>query len=69
MPGALDEGDQVEYALSLSDRGEFWAKFGATVRVRVGENGVQSAERATQFVDNLLQAHVQELKRELRSRT
>ena len=66
MTGPLDEGDRVDYSLSVSEGGEFWAKLGVSVRVREGENGIQAADRAEKFVDNLLQQHVQALHAQLR---
>lgn len=64
--GPIDENDQIEYSLSVSEGGEFWARLGATVRVREGENGVQAADRAVKFVDGLLAQHVQALNAQLR---
>lgn len=66
MPGPIDEGDKIEYSLSISERGEWWARFQATVTVRPGENGVQAADRAAQFCDNLLIAHTQDVRQRLK---
>jgi hypothetical protein len=63
LPGPIDEGDQITYSLSVSESGEWWARLQAGVTVRPGENGVQAAERAAGFVNNLLKSHVDELRK------
>jgi len=64
--GPLDEGDEIEYGLSISEAGEYWAKLHAKVHVRAGENAVQASDRAANFVDAMLQHHVKALKQQLR---
>lgn len=64
MTGPLDEGDRLEYSLSV-DGGGFWVKLGVNVRVRANETAVETKQRAELVVDNLLQHHVKELKKQL----
>lgn len=66
MPGPIDPGDRIEYSLSISERGEWWARFQATVTVRPDENGVQAADRAAVFVDNLLIRHTEDVRQRLK---
>lgn len=66
MPGPLDEGDRLDYSLSVSEGGEFWAKLGVSIHVRKDENAIQAADRAEKFVDAMLQMHVQALHDQLR---
>lgn len=63
----LDEGDELEYGLSVEAASGVWVKASVKTKVRPGETPLACWERASGTVDSLLKFHADRLASDLRS--
>jgi hypothetical protein len=63
----LDEGDEMEYGLSIEVLPGVWAKASVKGHVREGESPAECWQRLSTTVDGLLQHHARELEASLRN--
>jgi hypothetical protein len=61
----IDEGDELEYGLSIEAAPGVWVKAALKVKARPGETPMACWERASETVDSLLRFHADRLASEL----